>query len=240
MPDQLVTTSHTDGITTITMDDGKVNAWSVPMLRALHAALDDAERDDAVVLLEGRPGCFSAGFDLRTFAAGPEALHEMLTLGAELTVRLLGFPRPVVVAATGTALAAGTFPLLAADVRLLAAGPYDVGLTEVRIGLTVPTFVVELAQQRLHPAHLPRAVTCATRYQGQDAVTAGFADALVTPEDLPVAARAAAAELTQLDRDAHAATKLRLRGDAIARIRAAADEEFAAERFGLAATPARA
>ena len=60
-----VTYTRTDLVSTITMDDGKVNVFSIPMLRALHEAFDQAERDGTVVLLKGRPGCFSAGFDLR-------------------------------------------------------------------------------------------------------------------------------------------------------------------------------
>jgi hypothetical protein len=69
-------------IATITMDDGKVNVFSIPMLRSLHQAFDQAERDGAVVILTGRDGYFSAGFDLKTIAGGPDQLREMLTLGA--------------------------------------------------------------------------------------------------------------------------------------------------------------
>ena len=97
----------TDRIATITIDDGKVNAFSITMLQALHRALDQAESDGAVVVLEGRDGCFSAGFDLKVFAGEPERVLEMLTLGATLAERLLSFPTPVVVACTGHAIAAG-------------------------------------------------------------------------------------------------------------------------------------
>ena len=79
-------------IATISMDDGKVNVFSIPMLRAVHAALDEAERDGAVVVLTGREGYFSAGFDLKTIAGGPEPLLEMLTLGATLAERLALVP----------------------------------------------------------------------------------------------------------------------------------------------------
>ena len=59
-----------DRIATIAMDDGKVNAFSIPMLKAVHAAFDQAERDGAIVILTGREGYFSAGFDLKIFAGG--------------------------------------------------------------------------------------------------------------------------------------------------------------------------
>lgn len=233
--DTPVTYDCTDGVATITLDDGKVNALSVPTLGALHDALDRAERDDAVVLLTGRPGCFSAGFDLATFAAGAEPLLQMLTLGARLVERLLAFPAPVVVACTGTALAAGAFPTLAADVRFAADAPYDIGLNEVRIGLTVPAFVVELARHRLAPAHLQRAVTCAELYRGDAAATAGFVDEVVPASELAATARATAIALTHLDRTAYVATQAKVRGDVIARVRAAIDDELAREGFGLAA-----
>ena len=65
-------------IATIVMDDGKVNAFSVPMLQAVHAAFDRAERDGAVVVLSGREGYFSAGFDLKVFGGGdPEQVLEI-------------------------------------------------------------------------------------------------------------------------------------------------------------------
>ncbi len=149
-------------IATISMDDGKVNAFSIPMLEALHEALDRAERDGAVVVLTGREGYFSAGFDLKTLAGGSELLLEMLTLGATLAERILAFPRPVVCTCTGHAYPAGAFVLLASDMRIGAEGPYRIGLNEVKIGLTVPWFAIELARHRLHPASFDRTVVNAT------------------------------------------------------------------------------
>src|ERR1700730_12827466 len=147
-------TYELDGrIATIRMDDGKVNAFSVPMLRAIHAAFDRAERDRAVLVLTGREGCFSAGFDLNVFARGGEEILEMLTLGATLAERILSFPTPVVGACTGHALPAGAFLLLSSDCRVVVEGPFRIGLNEVRIGMTVPWFAIEIARQRLHPAH---------------------------------------------------------------------------------------
>ena len=106
-------------IATIAMDDGKVNAFSIEMLSALHAALDRAEGDDAVVVLTGRDGCLTAGFDLKVFADGDEEkILRMLQLGATLAERIMGFQTPVLIASPGHAVAAGAFMLLAADVRI--------------------------------------------------------------------------------------------------------------------------
>ncbi len=68
-----VTYTRADLVSTITMDDGKVNVFSIPVLRALHEAFDRAEQDDCAVVLQGRPGCFSAGFDLHTLG-GPRQM----------------------------------------------------------------------------------------------------------------------------------------------------------------------
>ena len=87
-----------DSVATITMDDGKVNVMSVAMLSALNDALDRAVADRAVVVLTGRPGTFSAGFDLKTLTAGGPDAQKMVTMGFELGHRMLSFPTPIVVA----------------------------------------------------------------------------------------------------------------------------------------------
>jgi enoyl-CoA hydratase len=138
-----------DGIATITMDDGKVNALSVSMLQALHGAFDRAQSEQVVVVLTGREGFFSAGFDLKVFAGGDvEQVLEMLNLGATLCERMLSFQRPVIVACNGHAVAAGSFLALSADVRIGVDGPFRLGLNEVKIGLTMPWFAIELARHR--------------------------------------------------------------------------------------------
>ncbi len=224
---ELVTYEIEGRIATITMDDGKVNAFSIPMLKAVHVALDQAEIDDAVAVITGREKYFSAGFDLKVFTGGDgDQLLEMLHLGATLTERVLSFPTPVVVACNGNAVAAGTFLPLAADARIGADGPFRIGLNEVQIGLTVPLFVVELARQRLNPPHFDRSVVNATIYGPADAVAAGFLDRVVAPEELRAASLEAAELLTTLDPEAHAATKLRARANAIMLVRSAIESEL--------------
>ena len=225
-------------IATIAMDDGKVNAFSIPMLKAVHAAFDQAERDGAIVILTGREGYFSAGFDLKVFAGGDVGqVIEMLTLGATLAERILGFTRPVITACSGHTVAAGAFMALAADMRIGTDGPFKVGLNEVKIGLTVPWFVIELARQRLNPAHFNRAVVSATMYSPAEAVTAGFLDEVVPASELRAASLTAAAELAELNPQAHTATKLRARTDALKAIRSAIETELTVEGLGGARAP---
>ena len=236
---ELVTYERDERIATIAMDDGKVNAFSIPMLKALHSALDQAERDGSIVILTGREGYFSAGFDLKVFAGGDvEQVIEMLTLGATLAERILGFERPVITACSGHTVAAGAFMALAADRRIGTDGPFKVGLNEVKIGLTVPWFVIELARQRLNPAHFNRAVVSATMYGPAEAVTAGFLDEIVPADELRAASLAAAATLAELNLPAHTATKLRVRGPALKAIRSAIETELTPEGLGGAQPPA--
>jgi enoyl-CoA hydratase len=210
----------------ITLDDGKKNALSLEILTQLGAALDRAQADRAGVLLTGREGVFSAGFDLRSIAAGGPDAMKMFLSGFRLAERILSFPAPVVMACSGHAIAMGVFLLLSADYRLGVEGEYKIGANEVAIGLTMPFFGVEICRQRLAPAYFHRAVINAEMFRPTEAVTAGFLDRVVPAAELKEAARAAAATLGRLDRDVHTATKLRARQQAIAAVHAAiqADE----------------
>jgi enoyl-CoA hydratase len=215
-----------DSIATITLDDGKVNVLSPQMLADINAALDRAEADDAVVVLAGRSGVFSAGFDLKILrASGDEAL-DMLRAGFELAARVLSFPRPVVIACSGHAIAMGVFLVLSGDYRVGVAGPYKLTANEVAIGLTMPRTAAEICRQRLAPAHFNRATVIAEVYDPDTAVAAGFLDRVVGPADLAAAARDVARQVQALDRDAHAATKLRVRNKALAAVRVAIDLDY--------------
>lgn len=214
-------------VATLTMDDGKVNVISSAMIQALNAALDRAVADRAAVILAGRAGTFSAGFDLPTMAKGGAPAVAMLEGGFRLAERLLSFPAPVVAACGGHALAMGVFLLLAADYRVGADGAFKVGANEVAIGLTMPRFGVEMCRQRLAPAHFHRAVINAEIYTPADAVSAGFLDRVVAPEQVMAEAQAAMGKLAALSRTTHTATKLRTREAALTAIRAAIDADIA-------------
>jgi enoyl-CoA hydratase len=222
----LLTYAHSDSVSLVTMNDGKVNCLSPPMLGELSAAFDRAEQDKAVVLLTGREGRFSAGFDLSVFEQGGDALIDMLSRGARLAERILSFPFPVVIACNGHALAMGAFLLLSADVRLGASGPYKIGLNEVAIGMTVPHFGIEIARQRLTPAEFSRALVTAEIYSPDRAVTAGFLDRVVPPAELMAASRETASSLARLDLSAHAATKQRARAAALEALKIAMKADF--------------
>jgi enoyl-CoA hydratase len=215
----LVRYEFSQSVATVTMDDGKVNALSAEMFGQLNAALDRAQEDDGVVILTGRDGVFSAGFDLTVLRAGGPAAARMLQAGFELAERLLAFPRPVVIACNGHAIAMGVFLVLSGDYRIGAGGPYKITANEVAIGLTMPRAAVEILRQRLAPAHFNRAAIVAETYAPADAVTAGFLDRVVEPGELRESAAAIAQAMTQLDMVAHQATKLRARKDTLTALR---------------------
>jgi enoyl-CoA hydratase len=214
------------GVAAIRLDDGKANALGPATIAAIHGALDRAERDARAVVLAGRPGRFSAGFDLKVMRQGRAELIALVTAGAELGLRLYEFPRPVVVACTGHAMAMGAILLLCADTRIGTDGDFKIGLNEVAIGLTLPAFGVELARDRLSKRHLTRATVTAELYAPTGAVAAGFLDRLAPTEVLLAEARAEADRLGALERAAFAGTKRRLRHATIARIRAGLQEDI--------------
>jgi len=206
-----------DGVATIAMDDGKVNALSVAMLDEVSAGLARAEEDEAeVVVLTGARNTFSAGFDLRTEAEG---WPEMLVAGARLAERMMSFPRPVLAVCNGNALAMAGFLLLSADYRVGVSGDFKIGLNEVRIGLTMPWFGIEIARHRLTRPYFDRCTVTGVVLGPEEARAAGFLDELVAAEELEAAGRAAAEDLRGIKQPAHAATKLRIREAAIAGIR---------------------
>lgn len=224
---QLVSYEVNDGIATIAMDDGKANAMSLAMLDELNTALDEAETGSAVVVVTGRSGVFSAGFDLPTLRGGGSKAVRMVRAGFDLAERILSFPRPVVMVCTGHAVAMGVFLLLSGDYRLGSPGAYRLMANEVAIGLTMPHAAVEVLRQRLTPAAFNRAVTLAEPFSADDAVDAGFLDRLVEETDLRDVSRAVALELSRLDVDAHAESKLRARAQSLQALRAAIDTDYA-------------
>ena len=225
---ELVRYSRSEAVSTIVMDDGKMNVMSPQMLQALNSALDRAQADKTVVLLTGRENVWSAGFDLTVFKQGKARQIEMLRGGAETAERLLSFPAPVLAACGGHAIAMGAFLLLSADVRIgVSNGSSKICVNEVQIGMTVPRFATEVCRQRLAPAHFNRAVLTAEPYDPQKAVEAGFLDYLVPATELMSAAGAKAEMLSKLVRESHVATKLRARDGTLKALRRAIEADIA-------------
>ena len=229
-----------DGVARITLDDGKVNVMSTAMLGAIDGALDEAERDDAIVVLRSaRPGLFSAGFDLKIFAANDaERSLEMVRAGGELALRLLAFPRPTVGVMEGHAFPMGTFLLLACDARIGVRGAHRMGLNEVAIGIAPPGFAIELARSRMHPAWLSRTVALGEMFEPDEAAQAGLLDRVVDEEALEPTLAAILAGVAAAHGPSHATAKVRLRRPVLSAMRSAIDQELTISAYASAAQSA--
>ena len=234
MGEQLVTYERDGDVGIVTMDDGKANVISIPMVGALNEALDEAERDGVVVVVEGREGRFSGGFDLGTLTGGGEDLVTLLIGGFEVAERLLNHPTPVVTSCTGHAMAMGAFLLLSGDHRVGAEGPFKITANEVAIGMTLPLAPAEICRLRLTATEFQRATLLAQVYSPSEAVGAGFLHEVVAPEELATRARDAAHRLAQLDMPSFQGTKQQVNAAALAALRSAIEADRAAAEAMIA------
>lgn len=120
-----------------------VNALNPALMRALRAAVGEARRDGCEgIVLSGRPGCFSGGLDVPELlrldrSELRRAWEELFGLFADLATSTI----PIASALTGHAPAGGAVIAICTDYRVLAEGPYVIGLNEVEVGLPVPEVV---------------------------------------------------------------------------------------------------
>ncbi|WKW31525.1 crotonase/enoyl-CoA hydratase family protein [Pseudomonas viridiflava] len=200
-----------DGIATLTLNNGKVNAISPDVIAAFNAALDQSEKDRAVVIVTGQPGILSGGYDLKVMTSSPEAASSLVTQGSTLARRMLSHPFPIIVACPGHAIAKGAFLLLSADYRIGVEGSFNIGLNEVQIGMTMHHAGIELARDRLRRSAFNRSVINAEIFNPEGAMQAGFLDQVVSVEALSETARTVATQLKKINMNAHGKTKLKSR-----------------------------
>ena len=215
----------TESVATITLDDGKVNVLGPDMQSSINDALDRAEKDSAkAVVIAGNQRVFSGGFDLAVFQSGDaKAALGMLAGGFELSKRCLTFPVPVIMAATGPAIAMGSFLLLSGDHRV-GQPKSRCQAIEVAIGMTIPISAIEIMRQRLTPAAFERGCSLAATFAGDEALAAGWLDEIVEADRVLARAQEVAAQASStLHAGAHLATKLKARESALKAIQAGID-----------------
>ncbi|NVJ88316.1 MAG: crotonase/enoyl-CoA hydratase family protein [Flavobacteriaceae bacterium] len=195
----------------ITLNNGKANAISHEVIEGLNKALDKANEEKKPVIITGTPGIFSGGFDLKVMKASPESALELVTKGSKLALKMLSFPLPIIVACNGHAIAKGAFLLLCADYRIGSEGDFKIGLNEVMIGMTMHHAGIAIAKSRLSEVYLNRSVVNAEIYNPKDAIKAGFLDTIVVEDLLIPTATNIAGMFNQLNKKAHAETKLKVR-----------------------------
>ncbi len=211
-------------VAVLTLDDGKANAFSFDFIERFNRALDRAIDEARAVAIVGRPGLLSGGFDLGVINSGDEAeITRLVTAGARLMMRVYGHPQPVVIGATGHAVALGAFLLLSGDYRVGIRGDFKIGLNETAIGLTLPAFGIALAAERLSKRKLSQATIGAVLYTPEDACDTGFLDETTAADSLRETVVTRASAMAELDGPAFAASKRMLRGATIDRITADLD-----------------
>ena len=211
-----ITTEVNNDVALITMDDGKKNAITPRALADLNGALDQAESDAKAVVLAGRPGSFCAGFDLSIMTSGDVgAIRTVAKGGGELAVRLWSFPKPLVAACTGHAFTIGAIWLCACDTRIGDRGPFKIGMTETRMGMTLTPWALEPLSHRLPKPHWIASIVQARVYDPDGALEAGFLDEVVADGQAVDRAVEVATELAALPGQAYAANKLMTRAESI-------------------------
>lgn len=231
---QTVSLEQRDKVALITIDDGKANALSPDVIAAVNAALDEVDSAGVAraVVLGGRGGMFSGGFDLKVMRGSDVlAMGALVTSGGELVLRLFESGRPVVCACTGHAIAAGALLLLGSHFRVGADGDFRIGLIETAIGMVLPDWAVLMADARVARTERQRAVVEARVYNPREARDAGFLDLVVPSERAIDVAVEEAARLGELDPAAYAGNHAKLRAAAVAGLR----DALAADRAQLAA-----
>jgi enoyl-CoA hydratase len=207
----MITTTLDEGVAVLQLDDGKANVFSYALLEQLTAALDEAEKEAKAVLLVGRPGRFSGGFDLTEMSKGMKEANALALAGGKVLLRLYTFPLPTIVACTGSAMAAGALCLLACDTRIGADVPSKIALNETALGMVMPGYGRFLAEERISKRHLTRALLQAETYDAAGAVEAGYLDRIVPADRLHDEALAEAKRLAALPTAAYGATKSNIR-----------------------------
>ena len=208
MSDKLATLKKEENISVITLDDGKANVFSTKMSTDINECLDEVSKEDGCIVLTGREGMFSAGFDLKTLQGGDmDQIQEMTTAGFKLLSRIFSFPRPVIAACSGHGIALGTFLLCCCDYRIGIKGDFMLGANEMRTNMVIPPPILELIKFRVAQSHKYRAVLGAEMYTFENAKEAGLIDEVVDSNILMETAFNKAKDLATMGHPSYSMTK---------------------------------
>lgn len=225
MTDQLATLTSEGDVSIITLNDGKANVFSPEMSKTISRLLDEVPDDKGSLVITGRPGIFSAGFDLKIISSGDaSAVSSMIKTGFTLLARVYNFPRPVIAACSGHGVALGAFLLCCADYRIGAKGQFIVQANETRNNMSIPTPILEISKTRISKTHWYRAILNAEAYPIEKAIEPGYLDEVVEAESLMTRAMEVANDLATLGHPHYKITKNLDQKDTLKRIHDAIDE----------------
>jgi enoyl-CoA hydratase len=208
-------------VTILRMAAGKGNALNLEFTQALAEAIERVERSSArAAVLTGEGGTFSAGVDLPALiSGGPDYVRRFVPVMVAGFERLVLFPKPLVAAVNGHAIAGGAIMLFACDQRILARGKARVGLTEIRVGVEFPSWALEVARFLTPPEHLSTLILTGRTWPPDEALARGLVDEVVEPDALLDRACEVAAELAAIPAACYAANKKLLRQPLVERAR---------------------
>ena len=208
MSDRIATLTSKDDISIITLDDGKANVFSPKMIQDVNQCLDKVPTESGALIITGREGMFSAGFDLKIISAGDiQATMDMSLSGFKLLSRIFSFPRPILAACSGHGIALGTFLLCCCDYRVGVKGDFMIGANEMRTNMVIPIPILELISHRVSASHKYRAILGAEMYSIESGVEAGLIDEVVDPENLMATAMLKAKDLATMGHPSYTLTK---------------------------------
>ena len=147
------------------------------MLSQVNELLAKVPRDSGALVITGREGLFSGGFDLKTLATGDmEKITKMVQFGYRLLLELYSFDRPIIAAVSGHSIALGLFVTCSADYRIAVDGQYVCQANEVRNNMDIPTQIMEILKARVNKNYFYPAVLHADAYSVQDSIAVGYID----------------------------------------------------------------
>lgn len=224
----------TDGVTLVTLDDGKANTLGGDMISALSETAEKLARGRGPVILTGAGRFFSAGLDLGgVVALDRDALATFLDRFEKMAVSWFSLARPVIAAVNGHAIAGGAILALVCDFRVAAQGEWKIGLTEVPLGIPFPASALELSRLNVNPSHAARVFLAGELFTPADAVAAGLLDRVVPADQLIPTATAFASQLAKSPGIAFSQTKSALREPTLQRYEAVRGRQAKAFLEGL-------
>lgn len=204
-----------ESIATVTLARGKVNALNLEVVRQLADAFAGLRDNTAVrgVILTGRGPFFSFGFDVPELRVLPrERFAPFVREFTTLYANLFTFPKPIVAAINGHAVAGGCMIALAADYRLMVTGKPLIGLNEVTFGAAKFAGSVEMLRHAVGGRWADRVSLLGRLYSPDEAHSMGLVDEICEPDKIPGRALAVATEYAHGDPSAYSAIKRLIRG----------------------------
>lgn len=214
---------HEDGIHHLRLTRAPVNALNPALCHALAAAVDEAVADGAQgIVLDGGPKVFSAGLDvpylLSLDATGLRAAWEAFFHAAR---SLAASPVPVVAAIAGHAPAGGCVLALCCDYRVMAAGPFQIGLNETQVGLVAPEGIQRLMRRLVGPHRAERLLVAGEMIDAQRALEIGLVDELTGIDEVSTRSHEWLRALLALPRKPMRDTRAIARADVVEALRPA-------------------